>query len=205
MDKTKITSKTYDVIARKFDKTYCKNIYFKKELDIFIKSLKKGSKILDAGCGTGHVAKYLSNLGFKVVGIDLSKEMISIAKKKTKKATFKIMDLRDLKFKKHSFDAIITLFALIHINKKECILTLKNIHSLLKPGGFLFIGLIEGDGDEFVKEPLNKSKKIYFNYYNKSWITKELTKFNFKIIKIKDRVFKDKYKSHNEFFVYLKK
>ena len=46
-------------------------------------TLKKNIKILDAGCGTGYVAEALIELNFKnIVGIDFSKAMLEIAKKK---------------------------------------------------------------------------------------------------------------------------
>ena len=45
--------------------------------------IKKNSKILDAGCGTGLVAKVLSDMNFKnIVGLDYSMDMIKIAKDK---------------------------------------------------------------------------------------------------------------------------
>ena len=45
--------------------------------------VKKGSKILDAGCGTGLVAQVLSDMNFKnIVGLDYSLDMLKIAKDK---------------------------------------------------------------------------------------------------------------------------
>ena len=45
--------------------------------------VKKDSKILDAGCGTGLVAQVLSDMNFKnIVGLDYSKDMLKIAKNK---------------------------------------------------------------------------------------------------------------------------
>ena len=50
---------------------------------IFMAHLKLGSLILDAGCGEGYWGRMFANHGYKVVGIDLSKEVI---KRTTKKA-----------------------------------------------------------------------------------------------------------------------
>ena len=45
--------------------------------------VKKDSKILDAGCGTGLVAQVLSDMNFKnIVGLDYSIDMLKIAKNK---------------------------------------------------------------------------------------------------------------------------
>ena len=45
-----------------------------------IKFFPSGAKILDIGCGLGREAFALSDLGFDVVGIDISKEVISQVK-----------------------------------------------------------------------------------------------------------------------------
>src|SRR3989344_6150469 len=65
----------------------------------------KGKKILDAGCGSGRDSAYLTEDGYDVTGIDLSEEMIKIAKTKSY-AKFKIMDFRNISFKKESFDGV---------------------------------------------------------------------------------------------------
>ena len=45
--------------------------------------LPHGSSILDVGCGTGTISILLANEGYKVTGIDLSEEMLSLAYEKT--------------------------------------------------------------------------------------------------------------------------
>ena len=49
----------------------------------------KGNSILDFGCGTGYLYKYLQKSGFKVryTGIDISPEAIKVAKKLYNKET----------------------------------------------------------------------------------------------------------------------
>jgi trans-aconitate methyltransferase len=46
-------------------------------------------EILDLGCGTGKITNYLFNKGIKTKGIDTSKRLINIAKKRFKKIEFK--------------------------------------------------------------------------------------------------------------------
>jgi predicted TPR repeat methyltransferase len=64
--------------------------------------------ILDAGCGTGLVGQLLSDLGFNnIVGIDLSKGMLTEAKKKQAYRTLHQMALGEyLGFETHSFDSV---------------------------------------------------------------------------------------------------
>lgn len=45
-----------------------------------MKEVPRGSLILDLGCGTGHWSEYLeSDLGFNIVGIDISKDSVAIS------------------------------------------------------------------------------------------------------------------------------
>ena len=52
-----------------------------RDLPAIIKSFVTGNQALDFGCGTGRSTRFLKKLGFNVVGIDISGEMIKIAKK----------------------------------------------------------------------------------------------------------------------------
>ncbi|MBT5022423.1 class I SAM-dependent methyltransferase [Candidatus Woesearchaeota archaeon] len=203
MNKTKITIKTYDAIAEKFDKEYCRSIYFKKQLDNFVSRLKKGSKILDVGSGTGHVARYLCRKGFDVVGVDLSEKMVTLAKAKAPDAIFEVMDIRELKFDQNHFDSAICLFALNHVTHKDAEKVISDLVKLVKKTGLLFLGIPEGCGDEICDEPLDPKHKIYFNYYEKKWILNSIEKNNLKLISIEDRFLRKE--GHNEFFVVAKK
>lgn len=200
---TKITIKDYNKIAEKFNKKYCQTIYFKKQVDEFISYLKPKSHILDVGCGTGHVAKYLNEKGFSVIGIDLSEEMLKIANKQASKSKFILMDQNKLNFENNSFDAIMNSFSLIHSTDTNFINSIKKYKELLKDNGFLFLGLIEGEDSEIIDEPLDKSEKIYFNYFNKKWVSDILVKNKFRILSVKKEYFEDE--SQTEFFVIAQK
>jgi len=119
-----------------------------KELDVkviehlltyFIENLK-GKKILDVGCGHGRDARYLSERGFEVVGIDLSRNLLKIARRMAPKAKFLLMDMRDLKFGDEEFDGIWSCASFLHIPKREALETLREFRRVLKPGGLLYLG-----------------------------------------------------------------
>ena len=46
--------------------------------------LKPEIKILDLACGSGTFANSIANLGYKISGLDLSEEIINVAKEKSK-------------------------------------------------------------------------------------------------------------------------
>ncbi|WP_074409886.1 MULTISPECIES: methyltransferase domain-containing protein [Aquimarina] len=109
---------------------------------------KKGSLILEAGCGVGAQTKIIAknNLDSTFVSVDLStasleKAEASIKEHDIKNVEFKVADLLHLPFKDDHFDHIFVCFVLEHIpHPKEAMQELKRV---LKPGGTLMI--IEGD------------------------------------------------------------
>jgi trans-aconitate 2-methyltransferase len=59
---------------------------------------KVGERILDLGCGTGHLTRQICNSGAAVIGIDNSPEMIETAKSNYPEIDFQIQDARELRF-----------------------------------------------------------------------------------------------------------
>ena len=82
--------------------------------NIFKKNLPVGKrlKILDVGTGAGFFAMILSNLGHKVIGLDLSTKMLGEAEKNLRElkliAEFRKMNAQSLEFADETFDAVVT-------------------------------------------------------------------------------------------------
>ena len=105
------------------------------------KFFPSGAKILDIGCGLGREAFALSDLGYDVVGIDISKEVVSRAKQlsadKGYEIPFNEYDGEHLDFSADSFDVVLIwaqTFGLLYGNKlkKDYLLECKRV---LKKGG----------------------------------------------------------------------
>jgi len=110
---------------------------------IKVLNLKRGSRILDIGCGAGFHCIELAKRGFKVTGIDISESLINSAKRlaleKKIKAKFFVMDMRSIKFRKE-FDAIVMLNQTFPIfDDKETIQVLRKCNLALKNNGKLYI------------------------------------------------------------------
>ena len=116
----------------------------------------KGSKILDLGCGAGFGMQILKEEGYNVIGIDISDEMVKMAKERGFDA--RLADARDLPFKDKCFDGILSISTLQWLDKKDLQKVACEIHRVLKPNGIAvlqFYPLNQKDislvGKEFIK------------------------------------------------------
>lgn len=105
---------SFDRVVEVYDKTRSLPDKVMKELvKTFCAELKNCTRILDVGVGTGRLAEPLQNEGFEIVGIDISKKMMSKAREKGVQ-NLVIADARFIPFKDKSFDAAISVH-LLHL------------------------------------------------------------------------------------------
>ena len=93
---------------------------------------RPGERILDVGCGTGHLTSEIRNRGAKVVGIDASPNMIQEARKAYSDVEFVQADASAFTFKK-PFDAIFSNAALHWVTDAES--AVGCMSAALRPGG----------------------------------------------------------------------
>ena len=105
--------------------------------DIFRKYVK-GKKALDFGCGTGRSTRFLKKHGFSAIGIDVSTEMISIAKILDPTGEYHVVkDENYSHFLPDSFDLILSTFTFDNIPHEEKISLFSNLNALLNYHGTL--------------------------------------------------------------------
>ena len=139
-----------------------------KDILRFFKYLKKEEKkelvdlnILDLGCGTGRNSNYLALLGNIVVGIDISKTAIDIAKSRANetqigdKVEYIVGDIgASYPFSDNYFDLILDVTSSNSLNEKERENYIKEVYRTLKKGGYLFVRGLCKDGDKNAKNLL---------------------------------------------------
>lgn len=133
----------YKRLAKYYDLIYSWKNY-KREAEKIIRLIKQhkktpGNDLLEMGCGTGKHIEYFKN-EFSVLGMDASKEMLNIARKNTKGASFKQGDMVNFDLDK-KFDVIICIFSSIGYVKtyKRLTKTIENFSRHLKTGAIVII------------------------------------------------------------------
>lgn len=117
---------------------------YKKELRFILRSLRKGDRILDIGCGTGvQLTRPIANRGFEIIGVDMHKPTIDYAKSHNdSNARFICGRFEDQNL--GVFDVVICSFILEHINYPKPFL--KEVKKVLSPDGILFLSVPNGYG-----------------------------------------------------------
>src|SRR5262245_41617841 len=94
------TRKRYDEIAdaylRRIAGELAQKPLDRHLLNRFAESLRGEGLVADVGCGPGHVARYLQDQGVETVGIDLSPEMVRLARDGNPGLDFRVGDMRAL-------------------------------------------------------------------------------------------------------------
>ena len=99
-------------------------------------NLKKGSKILEIGCGWGGFLEYASNQGFDVKGITISPNQFNYVKAKQKNSKSKSdIQLIDYRFVSGKFDAIVSIEMFEAVGSEYWDIFFSKIRSLLKENG----------------------------------------------------------------------
>jgi len=143
---------SFEKIAKAFDKT--RNRAWNEVLE-FSKTLEKNAIILDLGCGNARnsiaIAKNEKNKNFKFVCMDISKNMIKIAKEKAKKEnlssqfTFLIANGENIPLKDNSVDAVLSIAVFHHLKREKEKKFASEIHRVLKKNGKIILSVWKKD------------------------------------------------------------
>jgi SAM-dependent methyltransferase len=127
---------------------------------VFKLPIRSTDSVLDLACGRGRHSIYLSSLGVKTTGIDLSPKNISkAAKYKTGNLDFFVHDMREPLNGLH-FDVVLNLFTSFgYFRSEENLQILNAIHSYLRPKGKLVIDFLNSAAIKEMQE-IDLSKSV---------------------------------------------
>jgi len=120
--------------------------------------LPTGAKILDVPCGVGRHSILFAKKGYRVTGIDISRDCVKIAKRQFahKNVKYKLGDMSNLSAFKGQYDCILNLFTSFGYfhSDKENENVLRKMYRSLKPGGKAVVNLIDRDWIMKIYQPV---------------------------------------------------
>lgn len=120
-----------------------------------------GDRVLDVGCGGGRYSRALADIGMRVTGVDLSEELLNVAREKSPhlpgKPDYFQRDIRKLPFFSQ-YDAAVSMFTSFgYFDRREDDLAIfKGVHRALLPGGRFLVDFMNA---EQVRANLVESEK----------------------------------------------
>ena len=126
-----------------------------------MKYFPKNCFILEAGCGPGHFVKYLCEKGYKVIGVEINKEVVLQCNLLEPDIDVRFGDVSNLKFNDNYFDGVMSLGVIEHfLHGPEK--ALNEMFRVLKPGG---IGIISTPCFNYLRFIKKYTGLAYLDYY----------------------------------------
>jgi ubiquinone/menaquinone biosynthesis C-methylase UbiE len=135
-------SHDYGKFAKAYSELRIEGTYYLayRDLPSVLKRHVNGKKALDYGCGSGRSTRFLKNLGFDVVGVDISKDMIKEALRHDKEGKYCRIKSGSVPFKNSTFDVIFSTMVFVEIpSKEEMTKILREFNRVLKDSGTVII------------------------------------------------------------------
>jgi SAM-dependent methyltransferase len=104
-----------------------------------------GGPVADVGCGPGYVTDHLHDAGVDAFGIDLSPEMISIARRDYPHLRFEVGTMTDLDLADNSVAGIVAFWSVIHVPDDAVPGVFEEFRRVLQPHGLVLVGFHVGD------------------------------------------------------------
>lgn len=154
------------------------HVWTRKIEDIFKKYGKQPKTIVDLACGTGGVTNLLAARGYQVSGVDISEDMLYVAREKARRSGLQVpyicQDISELCLH-HPVDAMLCMcdgFNYI-LDKEKLKNTFRKIHQYLNPGGILifdissYYKLSSILGNRTMADPGEELSLIWLNHFDK--------------------------------------
>ena len=181
MDKIqKINQSHYDNQAEKWADIKTHSFWHEANFRRLIKYLKKGDNVIELGAAHGICVPLFLGIGrdSRYIGIDISKNLLSIAKRRYPQLDFKESNLLDYKtLPRGKFDGFWAPAVMMHIPEKDWPMMLTNIEKLVKKDGVGYLTLPEERPN-----PASKDDQRYFSFWTYEKLKKIVEPRGWKIL-----------------------
>lgn len=184
----------YDPIVEEYAEKFFNELEHKpfdrKLLDRFAARVRSLGPVCDLGCGPGQIARYLRESGVDAFGVDLSPEMVALARRLNPDLRFEQGDMRALRALRAgngAWGGIAAFYSIIHIPRQEVVGVLRELWRVLGPGGSLLLAFHIGDEVLHLDEWWGKPVSLDFTFFSLEEMEGYLRQAGFDILEVLQR------------------
>ena len=184
----------YDPVAEEYAEKFFNELdhkpFDRELLDRFADRVGGLGPVCDLGCGPGQIARYLHGRGVDAFGVDLSPEMVSVARRLNPGLRFEQGDMRALRALPAgdgAWGGIAAFYSIIHIPRQQVAVALRELWRVLRPGGSLLLAFHIGDEVVHLDEWWGKSVSLDFTFFSLEEMEGYLRQAGFDIFEVLER------------------
>ena len=189
------TAAGYDAVAHEYAARYAGELdhkpFDRAFLDRFAALLPAGARVLDLGCGPGHVGRYVHDRGPIVQGIDVSSQMVAAARTLNPGMVFAVGDMRNLDLvwsgEDGPVDGVVAFYSIVHFRTDELVPVFRGIRGVLRPNGLLALTFHVGEEVRHVDSLLGVPTDLEFRFFPADVVAAALVDAGFEIVERRER------------------
>lgn len=156
-------------------------------LNRFAEDVRGRGLVGDLGCGPGHVAGYLHERGVQMIGIDLSPEMVRVARRLNPAIEFRTGDMTALDLDTGRLAGIMAFYSIVHFDPAELRQVFAEMRRVLKADGLLLVAFHVGEEVVRVDELFGAPVSLDFRFHQPGQVVHQLRESGFKVLEQAER------------------
>jgi len=181
----------YDTVAKEYAEAFSgeheKKPRDQEILRRFSQEVGDRRPVWDFGCGPGHTAQYLKNLGIEISGLDLSEKILEQARLIHPEIDFRKGNILELEFENDSIAGVVAFYAIVHFTEEQAGIAFREVFRVLQPGGIFLFTYHIGEETIHINEFLGKKVDIDFMFFTTDFISSCLKDSGFEKVAIIER------------------
>jgi SAM-dependent methyltransferase len=182
---TEALRRGYDAVAEPYADRFAAELADKPLdralLGCFAEQVAGLGPVADVGCGPGQVARWLHERGLPVLGVDLSPEMVAVARRHHPGIDFRVGTMLALDAADGAWGGIVAFYSIIHLPPGDLPAALGEFHRVLRPGGLLLVAFHVGQERVHVEEFLERPVSIDFYFLEPAAVAAALAATGFTV------------------------
>ena len=184
------TRASYDLVAAHYAEAIAgelANKPFDREfLDRFAARVS-GGRVVELGCGPGHVSGYLATRGANVSGLDLSPAMVEQARRLFPALEFEVGDMLSLPFEAGSLAGVVSFYSIVHVNELQTERAIREMARVLERGGALAVAFHIGTDVVHRDEWFGETVSFDFAFHDPVVVRGQLERAGFVVDELTER------------------